>query len=176
MAGAFGCGAARRSAAQSIYPCVKDGPIMMRFEGDRNIPYAPAEVFPKFRDVSFLVQCVPDATPLLEPTRDHAECRVRPGFAFIRGTMDVTLQVAEAVEPKSVRLLIASKGIGSSADVEVFMNLEAREQGTHLHWVAEVKQLGGLLKAVPSGLIRGAAQKTIDELWRRVTNKICAAG
>jgi carbon monoxide dehydrogenase subunit G len=149
---------------------------MMRFEGDRNIPYEPAEVFPKFRDVSFLVQCVPDSTPIVEATRDRAECRVRPGFAFIRGTMDVTLQVVQAVEPKTVQLLINSKGIGSSADVDVFLTLDSREQGTHLHWIAEVKQLGGLLKAVPSGLIRGAAQKTIDELWRRVTNKICAAG
>lgn len=149
---------------------------MMRFEGDRNLPYMPAEVFPKLRDVRFLVSCVPDSTPLGEATQDHAECRVRPGFAFVRGTMDVTLRVVEAVEPTTVRLRLTSKGIGSSSDVEVFLNLAAREAGTHLHWTAEIQELGGLLKAVPSGLIRGAAQKTIDELWRRVTNKICTAG
>ena len=32
---------------------------------------------------------------------------------------------------------------------------------TRVHWKAEVKQLGGLLKAVPAGLIRGAAQKDV---------------
>ncbi len=33
-------------------------------------------------------------------------------------------------------------------------------------------QLGGLLKMVPSGLIRGAAQKVIEDVWDGIAKKL----
>jgi hypothetical protein len=39
-------------------------------------------------------------------------------------------------------------------------------------WRAEVKSLGGLLKMVPSGLIRGAAQKVIEDVWNGVADQV----
>lgn len=145
---------------------------MIRFEGDRRFAQARAEVWSKFRDARFLVVCVPDGTPTGTPTLDHADCRVRPGFAFVRGTMDVTLDVTQPVENQSLRLRITSKGVGTSSEVEALLEFSDRDGSTYLHWTAEVKQLGGLLKAVPSGLIRGAAQKVIDGLWQRATQRI----
>jgi uncharacterized protein len=145
---------------------------MIRFEGDRSLPLAPAAAWSKLSDASFLVECVPDGTPKEGATAARADCKVRPGFAFVRGSMDVTIEVAEAAEPKSIRLKLTSKGIGSSSEVAAFLDLSERDGSTHLHWVAEVVQLGGLLKAVPTGLIRGAAQKVIDDLWRRVSQKL----
>ena len=41
-----------------------------------------------------------------------------------------------------------------------------------MHWIAEVKELGGLLKMVPQGLIRGAAQKVLDDAWTAVEAKL----
>src|SRR5262245_12752114 len=149
---------------------------MIRFEGDRQFPFPPSEVWAKFRDASFLVTCVPDSMPMGEATRDRAACRVRPGFAFIRGSLDVTLDVAGATEPTQVRLRLTSKGVGTSSEVESILDFTQREDGTHVHWVTEVRQLGGLLKAVPSALIKGAAQKVIDDVWRRVATKMGAGG
>ena len=149
---------------------------MLRFEGDRAFPLPPAEVFAKLRDARFLVQCIPDGTPRGEPTQDKAQCQVRPGFAFVRGTLDVTLEVVEAVEPTKLRLMLLSKGIGTSSDVEAIANFAPKDGGTGLHWTAEVKRLGGLLKAVPSGLIRGAAQKVIEDLWTGVAANLTAKG
>ncbi len=145
---------------------------MLRFEGDREFPLPPAELWTKLRDAGFLVGCIPDSTPQGEPTRDRAMCHVRPGFAFIRGTIEVTLEVAEAVEPTMLRLLLLSKGIGTSSDVEAVASFAAKGAGTLVHWTAEVKRLGGLLKAVPSGLIRGAAQKVIEDLWSGVAARV----
>src|SRR5262245_59580583 len=145
---------------------------MIRFEGDRALPLSREEAYAKLSDARFLVECVPDSTPKPEATQERAECRVRPGFAFVRGSMDLTIQVAETARPKAIRLKLTSKGIGSNSDVMAFLDLTERDAGTHLHWVAEIHQLGGLLKAVPAGLIRGAAQKVIDDLWRRVSLKI----
>jgi carbon monoxide dehydrogenase subunit G len=44
--------------------------------------------------------------------------------------------------------------------------------GAKVQWHCEVKKLGGLLKMVPSGLIRGAAQKVIEDGWKGVAEKI----
>jgi len=145
---------------------------MIRFEGDRRFPHPPALVWAKFRDAGFLIECVPDGTPSGKATVDHAEARVRPGFAFVRGTMDIALDLTQPVENKSLVLRITSRGVGTTSEVEAFLEFSDRDGGTFLHWVAEIKQLGGLLKAVPSGLIRGAAQKVIDGLWQRVTQRI----
>jgi carbon monoxide dehydrogenase subunit G len=41
-----------------------------------------------------------------------------------------------------------------------------------VQWRSEVKSLGGLLKMVPSGLIRGAAQKVIEDGWAGVAQKL----
>jgi uncharacterized protein len=145
---------------------------MMVFEGDRDFSLSPGDLFPKLSDASFLVQCIPDSTVAGKADKKNAACTVRPGFAFVRGSLDVTLEVAEAVENQSIRLNLASKGIGSSSDVETLLTFAPQAAGTRIHWKAEVKRLGGLLKAVPGGLIRGAAQKVIQDVLAGVETKL----
>jgi carbon monoxide dehydrogenase subunit G len=74
-------------------------------------------------------------------------------------------------EPASLKFSQKSKGIGSSSEVETALDLSPCEQGTKVAWRAEVKSLGGLLKMVPSGLIRGAAQKVIEDVWNGVAQQ-----
>jgi carbon monoxide dehydrogenase subunit G len=145
---------------------------MMIFEGDRDFSLPVGELFAKLSDATFLVQCIPDSSMAGMADKKKASCTVRPGFAFIRGSLDVTLDVAETVENQSVRLLLASKGIGSSSDVETLLTFTPQESGTRIHWKAEVKRLGGLLRAVPGGLIRGAAQKVIEDVLAGVQKKL----
>lgn len=149
---------------------------MMIFEGDRDYSLPVADLFAKLSDATFLVQCIPDSTSSGTADKKKATCTVRPGFAFIRGSLDVSLEVADIVENQSIRLLLGSKGIGSSSDVESLVTFTPQETGTHIHWKAEVKRLGGLLRAVPSGLIRGAAQKVIEDMWAEVQKKVGSSG
>ncbi len=147
---------------------------MLRFEGDRDLPLPQSEVYARLTDTHFLVQCIPDVESVTQEEADQASLVLRPGFAFVRGTLEVTLQVVDVVPPTSARVLVHSKGIGSSADVEATLNLAPEGNGTRVHWVAEVKELGGLLKMVPGGLIRGAAQKVIEDAWTAVAAKLAA--
>jgi carbon monoxide dehydrogenase subunit G len=147
---------------------------MLRFEGDRDFNRPVAELWAKLTDPSFLVQCVPDVQSVTQLDGDHAALVLRPGFAFVRGTLEVTLRVADAVAPSSARILLNSRGIGSSANVEATLALAPQGDGTRVHWVAEVKDLGGLLKLVPQGLIRGAAQKVVNDAWAAVDAKLAA--
>jgi carbon monoxide dehydrogenase subunit G len=142
--------------------------MSMRFEGVRSFSLPPADLWPKLRDAAFLVHCIPDATVQGQPERDRAQCSVRPGFSFVRGNMEVTIQILEAQEPSAVKFALISKGVGTSSEVESALTLSATDGGSTVHWVAEVKSLGGLLKMAPTGLVRGAAQKVIEDVWNGI--------
>jgi carbon monoxide dehydrogenase subunit G len=145
---------------------------MLRLEGDKDLVQPLAEVWAKVTDARFLVQCIPDLDTVSRAEADEAVFVVRPSLAFMRGSLDVTARLFDKTEPTSFRVSLASKGIGSGAVVEVAMTLLTREGGTRVHWMAEVKELTGLLKLAPAGLIRGAAQKVIGDLWDRVEAKL----
>lgn len=145
---------------------------MLQFTGDREFAQSPEAVYARLTDVSFLVSCIPDVETVKVVEAERAELVLRPGFAFVRGTLEVTMVFLEKVALNSARVQLLSKGIGSSSEVEATLALTPREQGTQVHWTANVKSLGGLLKMVPSGLIRGAAEKVINDAWDRIQTKM----
>ena len=148
---------------------------MVRFEGEKDFPQPPAELWARLSDARFLVQCMPDVESVAEAEVDHAKMVLRPGFSFVRGTLEATLHILDAVAPTTARYTIANKGIGSNADVEATIALAPQGIGTRVRWTAEIKTLGGLLKMVPSGLIRGAAQKVVNDTWNAVEAKLNAS-
>ncbi len=149
---------------------------MVHFEGDRDVPQPPAEVWGKLTDPRFLVTCIPDVQTVKEVSADHANLVLRPGLSFMRGTLEVNLKVVDAVAPSSARMKIVGKGIGSSSDVEATLGLTPQGTGTRVHWVVEIKELGGLLKMVPAGLIRGAAEKVVNDAWAAVVARFNTPG
>src|SRR5262245_51922210 len=93
------------------------GTAMLRFEGSKEFPqHAPESAWSKLSDAGFLAECIPDVHQVKEREPARTVFTLRPGFAFIRGTLEVTLQVVEATSPSSVRLTVHGKGIGSSSD------------------------------------------------------------
>ena len=145
---------------------------MQPFEGERIFALPPAQLWLKLRDAALLATCIPDGTPHPGATRDRAVCTVRPGFSFVRGTLDITIDVLGGIEPTTLKFAQKSKGIGTSSEVETSLTLTPHEQGTKIVWRAEIKNLGGLLKMVPSGLIRGAAHKVIEDVWTGIAGKL----
>jgi len=148
---------------------------MLRFEGDKDFAHAPEVVWGKLSDARFLVRCIPDVDSIKEQAAGSASLVLRPGFAFVRGTLETTLELVDKAAPTTLCWLIRSKGIGSSSVVQATLTLTPVDKGTRVHWVAEVKELGGLLKLVPSGLIRGAANKVIADAWNTADAKMSEA-
>ncbi len=145
----------------------------MQFDGNVNLAQTPEQAWPKLTDMRFLVQCIPGAEKISEATETRAVCVLRPGFAFVRGTLEVIIERTEAdADKKHAAFTMASRGIGSSSETRTTMDLAEHDGGTRVHWTADIHKLGGLLKAVPSGLIRGAAQKTIADVWANVIAKL----
>lgn len=145
---------------------------MLTFDGERQYPVAPAPLWAKLRDATFLVQCIPDGTVKGTPERDKAQCNVRPGLSFLTGSLDVDIAILEATEPALVKIQLSSKGLAASSDVVVTLKIEDKDGGSKVMYHAEVTRLGGLLRALPSGLIRGAAQKIIEQVWENVGKKL----
>jgi carbon monoxide dehydrogenase subunit G len=149
---------------------------MLRFEGDRDFPLPPAELFARLSDAGFLVQCIPDVESVTSLEAGKATMVLRPGFSFVRGTLDMTLQLIDVAPPRSETVRLHSKGIGSTSDVEANLTVSEHDGGSRVHWVAEIKSLGGLLKMVPTGLARGAAEKVINDAWNKVSAKLASPG
>jgi carbon monoxide dehydrogenase subunit G len=148
---------------------------MLHFEGDRDLTQAPAEVYAKLSDARFLVQCIPGVESVKSESAEQAVCVVRPaGMSFVTGTIELTLTRTAAVENSSAQVTIASKSIGATSEVETGFTLTPQEKGTRLHWTADMKKLTGLLKLAPQGLLKGAAQKVIDDVWNTVVAKLDA--
>jgi carbon monoxide dehydrogenase subunit G len=145
---------------------------MIQFEGDRDFPLPAAALWEKLSDARFLVKCIPDVESVARAESSEAVCTIHPGFAFVRGTLELTIMVAEAVSAQSVKLLLRSKGMGNSSVVEALLAFAPVDSGTHVHWQALVKEMGGLLKMVPQGLVRGAAQKVVADAWTAVEHQL----
>jgi carbon monoxide dehydrogenase subunit G len=146
---------------------------MLRFEGDRQLPFLPAEAFAKLRDARFLVKCIPGSSPTGDPpTLDEAQCVVRPNVPFMRGSMIVTLKVIEAKEPTLVRVHVSGTGTNVSSEVATELSFRDNQGGTHVRWLAEVKKLGGTLNVVPANQVQAAAQKVIQEVWALLSTRI----
>jgi len=144
----------------------------LQFAGEKCLPFPLTTIWPRLRDARFVVQAIPDGSPGELVDADKATATVRPSLSFLSGTLDVTVQITDAVEPTSLRWLLTSKGIGASSVVEATVRLAEQDTGTRINWTAEVKEVTGLLKALPSGLIRGAAQRVIDDVWTGIDKQL----
>lgn len=146
----------------------------MKFEGDQDLDHKPEFLWEKLSNAAFLAECLPDASVEGQPTQQEADCSVRPGFSFIRGSLDVHVKILEAVKPTLTKIGLVSKGIGSGSDVEATLQFAPTDKGTRVHWLAEIKSMSGLMKMIPAGLIKGAAQQVIQNLLNNVRQKLAS--
>ena len=136
------------------------------------MPVSVAVVFPRLVDMPFLVDCLPDLHVIKSVQATRAEATLRPGFSFARSEMHLTIEKVEESPPSAARFTFATKGIGSSSIVEARFQLTDNADGCSIQWVADVRQLGGLLKAVPSGLIQAGAERVINDLLTRIEQRL----
>lgn len=145
--------------------------MALPFEGNKTFAQPADFLWEKLHDARFLGKCIPDVEAVTETTKTSFACRLRPGFSFVRGTLDLTLQVSDASPMQPIRLELRTRGIGTSSAVQAVLEVRAIESGSNVHWLVDV-ELGGLLKAVPGGLLRAAAQKVLSDAWEKAAVQI----
>jgi carbon monoxide dehydrogenase subunit G len=149
---------------------------MLHLEGEKRFTQPRDRVFARLTDLSFLVQCLPDLHQVKEVKETTAAAVLRPGFSFARGEMQLSIEKLEASPPASARFLLRTKAIGSSTEVETSLSLIDEGTATKVSWSADVKQLGGLLKAVPAGLIQGGAQRVVGQMLENLAKRLNEQG
>ncbi len=145
---------------------------MVHFEGDKDFPLPPPELWAKLSDCRFLAQCVPGMVSIKQADAASAVCVLKPGFSFVRGTLEITLKLLDSAPAMELRYQVNGKGIGSSSEGVSALTLTPQGTGTRVNWIAELTQLGGLLKAIPQGLIKASAERVILDTWTNVEAKL----
>jgi carbon monoxide dehydrogenase subunit G len=137
----------------------------MNFSGTEHFDVPVETAFDQITDLKVTAKTLPglERVERLEPT--HLECRVRPKFSFLTGSMQMIFDVLETERPSSARMRVVGKGIGASLAIETSIRLTAEGTGTRLDWSSEVTELGGLIKALSRSLIEGAARKVVADSW-----------
>jgi 2-furoyl-CoA dehydrogenase large subunit len=134
--------------------------------GGEEVFAAPVErVFALVTDLDALVRVLPDVESSERVDERTVRCVVRPGVSFLRGKLTTTITLADVVANESAVLRLDSKGIGVQIGVEATLQFAPHDGGSKLTWQAKVTRRTGLVAAVSSGLIRGAAQQTIRRGW-----------
>lgn len=145
---------------------------MIHFEGDKTFSLPVADVYAKLSDASFLLSCLKDVEQVIESGVDRAHWKLRPGFSFIRTTLDTKMDIIERVPNTSVKVKLFSKGIGASTTVVSELRFQSKDPGSQVSWVSDVTELTGLLKLVPKGLISSSAGKVIEDTWEEIDKKL----
>lgn len=140
----------------------------MNLTGQKIFRQTSSELWPRLSDMSFLVACLPDLHAIKSVAGKVAEVTLRPGFSFARSEIQLRIDLVELSPPASARFRFSTKGIGSNSIVAARFQLVDQNDGCVTQWEASIVQLGGLLKAVPSGLIQAGAEKVITDLLNNI--------
>ncbi len=146
---------------------------MLHFEGTEQFECDPAAVYAYLANPARLARAIPEHQVTAEAA-DSATWKVRPKFAFMAGTLDTTATVAGREPDRQVRYTVVSKGVGSSSTVQAVLTFVPADITCTVEWVADLTELGGLLKLAPRGLMQAAAQSVIAEVWAAVGAKLAA--
>lgn len=145
---------------------------MLQFEGDMSFSQPLQEVAAKLSDAGFLVNSLQE-TEVTQATPEKAGWKMRPKLSFVTGALHAEMTRVASEPDKSVAFKVFTKAMGASSTTLTKLTfLEGENGGTRVHWTGEVTEVTGLLKAVPKGLLQGAAQKVIEEVWAAVTARL----
>jgi carbon monoxide dehydrogenase subunit G len=140
----------------------------LEFGGEEHFAARPERVFDVITDLDLLAQHIPDIVSANRLDEHTLECIVRPGFAFLRGTMRMTIQLTELVRPRSACMRIDASGIGQTIRIVSRSLIEPEGAGALLRWQAQVVERRGLVATISKALIQAAAGQVIRDAWQKV--------
>jgi len=139
----------------------------MNFAGTEHFDVSPAALWARLNDMAFIASVIPDVDKVdrLEPT--GFTCKVRPRFSFLTGSLELSFAVVDSVPIEKLVVRSRGKGIGAAIVVDIEIHLAPAARGTDLNWTGTIVSRDGLLKPIGTGLIQGAAERVIQNLWQR---------
>jgi carbon monoxide dehydrogenase subunit G len=143
-----------------------------QFSGEEQFTVEPARLYAVMTDLDVVTAMIPDLVSHRRVDPQTLECVVRPGFSFLRGTMKLTIGLADLVPPEKATMNVAAAGIGIGMQVRSFLEISAAPGGSLLKWQAEVHHLKGLIATVSPSLVRAAADQVVHQAWKMVHERV----
>ncbi len=139
----------------------------IEFGGEEHFDTTPDRLYAVLTDLDIVANNIPDLKSSERVDERTLRCVVRPGFAFIRGTMKLTITMDELNPPESATMRIDAKGIGAKFRVESHFEISSDGAGSLLKWKADIPQMSGLVATISPALLRGAADQVIRQGWEK---------
>ena len=148
----------------------------MHYDGSFEVPVAKEKVYDFATDPNKITSIFPDVQDVKVIDRTNFALKAKVGISFIRGMMDVKLNIVEERPPSFVRMKAKGNGLSSSVELENTFTIEDAQggNGSLVKWSADAK-IAGLMASVGSRLIDAAAQKYVAEIIGSLKEKLSSA-
>lgn len=140
----------------------------LEFGGEEHFAATPERVFDAITDLDLLSQHIPDVVSVTRIDDRALRCVVRPGFSFLRGTLQMTIQFTDLDRPTTATMQVDASGIGQSIRVASRSTISPENGGSLLQWQAHVVERRGLVATISKSLISAAAGQVIRDAWQKV--------
>lgn len=141
-------------------------------DGVEHFKSPPEEVYRVVTDIDLMPELIPDLQSFEKVNDHHLKCVVRPGFSFIRGKLNISIQMKDLQPPESALMQIAARGIGTEIDIESRFKLTPENGGTEMAWAAKVVRLKGLVATVSPALTSAAAGVVLRTGWEQIRKQL----
>ncbi|MHB2035494.1 MAG: SRPBCC family protein [Nitrososphaerales archaeon] len=137
----------------------------MHFEGTFEVKAPKEKVFSIVMDPNQISKCMPDLQKLDVKSPEDFTATIRAGVSFIKGDFILHFLAVEKTAFTHAKLTAHGTGIGSTVDMETFMDFsDSADGGTTMKWSADAK-IGGRIASVGQRLLNGQAEKIIKQLF-----------
>lgn len=138
----------------------------MKIQGAHHLAAPPAQIFDRLMEPAVLQQAIPGCEKMEKVGDDEYVAHLRLGIGSIKGSYAGKVRLADREPPHKFTMHVAGSGGPGFVKGTCGIELKAEDQGTKLHFSADV-QVGGLIAAVGSRVIEAAAKKLAGEFFRK---------
>jgi carbon monoxide dehydrogenase subunit G len=147
----------------------------MHYDGSFQVPVPKQKVYDFVVDPAKITSIFPDVQDVKVLDENTFTLKAKVGISFIRGMMDVKLNIVERRPPDFAKMKSRGNGISSTVELENTFTMEdAPGGGTLVKWAADAK-ISGLMASVGSRLIDAAAQKYVADIIGSLKEKLSSS-
>jgi carbon monoxide dehydrogenase subunit G len=144
----------------------------VHYQGSFEVSAPREKVYAFVTDPKKVTTIFPDASDVKVVDENNFSAKVKVGMSFIRGTLDVKMNMVEKKPGRFAKLKARGTGLSSSVDLESSFTLEdGKSGGTVLSWVADAK-ISGMMASVGSRLMDSAAEKYVNQIVTALKKKL----
>jgi carbon monoxide dehydrogenase subunit G len=142
----------------------------VKIEGQFSVSAKPETVWERLNDPAVLAKSLPGVDTLEAEGPDKYRATIKYKMGPVSGSFNGTVELSEKDPPHSMRLKTSARGGPGFVNGDGKVELVAKGEGTEIRYSGEV-QLGGMLAAVGSRMIEGAAKKSIEDFFQSIATQ-----